>query len=151
MNKERIGGLIFLLTGVYGFIFSRDLAIGKWNEPGPGAFPFVLALLLAFSGIVTIARAKAGKEERKESQGKSFLRNLVTPLAIVLLTLGFILSLERVGFVLSTLAYLFILFAFISRYKLPVALGMAAAFGMGSWLFFVKVLGLQLPISFWGI
>jgi hypothetical protein len=65
--------------------------------------------------------------------------------------LGFILALERAGYVASTLVYLFILFFGIGRYKLPLAAGMAAVFGLGSWYFFVKVLGVQLPLSFWGI
>ena len=151
MNKEHVGGLIFLLTGIYGITFSLSLPMGRWNEPGPGAFPFGLAILLAFSGVMIIARAKRKKEEKKEGKGRESLRNLITPLSIVLLTLGFILTLERVGYVSSVWVYLFILFFGICRYKVPVAAGMAAVFGLGSWYLFVKVLGVQLPLSFWGI
>jgi hypothetical protein len=70
---------------------------------------------------------------------------------IVLLTLGFILALEPGGYVASVMVYLFILFLGICRYKLPLAAGMAVVFGLGSWYLFVKVLGVQLPLSFWGI
>ncbi|MCG6536002.1 MAG: hypothetical protein L7F78_15185, partial [Syntrophales bacterium LBB04] len=55
----------------------------------------------AFSGIMIIARAKRKKEEKKKGKGREFLCNLITPLLIILLTLGFILTLERVGYVLS--------------------------------------------------
>src|SRR5271157_5317128 len=123
MNKEHVGGLIFLLTGIYGITFSLSLPMGRWNEPGPGAFPFGLAILLAFSGIMIIARAKRKKEEEKEGKGRESLRNLITPLSIILLTLGFILVLERVGYVSSVWVYLFILFFGICRYKLPLAAG----------------------------
>ena len=143
--------MIFLLTGIYGITFSLSLPMGRWNEPGPGAFPFGLAILLAFSGIMIIIRAKRKKEEKKEGEGRGFLRNLITPLLIVLLTLGFILTLERVGYVSSVSVYLFILFFGICRYKLPLAAGMAVVFGLGSWYLFVKILGVQLPLSFWGI
>ena len=139
-----------MLTGFYGLIYSRSLSMGRWNEPGPGAFPFGLAVLLAFSGIMIIARAKSRKEE-EEGKARQFLRNLITPLLIVLLTLGFILTLERVGYVSSVLVYLFVLFFGICRYKLPLAAGMAVVFGLGSWYLFVKILGVQLPLSFWGI
>ena len=125
--------------------------MGRWNEPGPGAFPFGLAVLLAFSGIMILARTKSKKEEKQAGKGWEHLRNLTTPLWIVLLTLGFILALEPVGYVASVLVYLFILFLGICRYRLPLAAGMAVVFGLGSWYFFVKVLGLQLPLSFWGI
>ena len=150
MNKEHVGGLIFLLTGIYGLIFSLGLPMGRWNEPGPGAFPFGLAVLLAFSGIMIIARAKSKKEE-EEGKARPFLHNLITPLLIVLLTLSFILTLERVGYVSSVLVYLFVLFFGICRYKLPLAAGMAVVFGLGSWYLFAKILGVQLPLSFWGI
>jgi len=151
MIKDRVGGLIFLLTGFYGLIYSRSLSMGRWNEPGPGAFPFGLAVLLAFSGIMIIARAKSQKEKTQKGAGREFLRHLITPLLIVLLTLAFILTLEWVGYVASVLVYLFILFFAICRYKLPLAAGMAVFFGLGSWYFFVKVLGVLLPPSFWGI
>jgi putative tricarboxylic transport membrane protein len=151
MIKDRVGGLLFLLTGFYGLIYSRSLSMGRWNEPGPGAFPFGLAVLLAFSGIMIIARAKSRKEENQKGKGREFLRNLVTPLLIVLLTLGFILTLERLGYVASVMVYLFFLFFGICRYKLPLAAGMAVVSGLGSWYLFVKVLGVQLPLSFWGI
>jgi putative tricarboxylic transport membrane protein len=151
MNKEYVGGLIFLLTGIYGLIFSLGLPMGRWNEPGPGAFPFGLALLLAFSGIMIIVRAKSKKQGKQEGTAREFLRNLITPILILLITLGFILVLERVGYVASVLVYLFILFFGICRYKLPLAAGMAAVFGLGSWYLFVKILGVQLPLSFWGI
>jgi len=140
-----------LLTGIYGITFSLSLSMGRWNEPGPGAFPFGLAILLAFSGIMIIARAKSKREEKQGKKARDFLRNLITPLLIILLTLGFILTLERVGYVSSVWVYLFILFFGICRYKLPLAAGMAVVFGLGSWYLFVKILGVQLPLSFWGI
>jgi len=149
--QDRVGGLVFLLTGFYGLIYSRGLPMGRWNEPGPGAFPFGLAVLLAFSGILIIARAKSKRKENQKGKEWEFLRNLITPLMIVLLTLGFILILERLGYVASVVAYLFILFLGVCRYKFPLAAGMAGGFGLGSWYFFVKVLGVQLPLSFWGI
>jgi putative tricarboxylic transport membrane protein len=149
--KDRVGGLIFLLTGFYGLIYSRSLPMGRWNEPGPGAFPFGLAVLLAFSGIMIITRTKSNREEKQMGKEGAFPRNLITPLLIVLLTLGFILTLERLGYVASVVVYLFILFLGICRYKFLLAAGMAGVFGLGSWYFFVKVLGVQLPLSFWGI
>ncbi len=151
MNKERFGGLIFLLAGIYGLLFSRSLPLGRWNEPGPGAFPFTLALLLAFSGAVIVARGKSKREEEQKIAQPGFLRRLITPLSIVILTLGFILALERIGYVAAALVYLFILFYGVCRFRLPAAAGMAFIFGLGSWFLFLKVLGVQLPLSFWGI
>lgn len=105
-----------------------------------------LAILLSLSGVLGISLRDPG--EKLESLS---LRPLLKPAQIVGVTLAYILALEWGGFVLTTFLYLFILFAWISRYRLPAALGMAAAFSAGGWVLFAKVLGLLLPRSFLGV
>jgi len=144
MNRDRAAGLIFLLAGIYGLIFSRQLPLGRWNEPGPGVFPLALAFLLVLAGVFMMAQGKKGREE-KEGQQKSF-RPLIAPGQIILLTLVFILSLERIGYLGTAVAYMLLLFLWVCRYRFAAALGMAAAFGLGSWYLFVKILGVQLPL-----
>jgi len=151
MSKERFGGLIFLLAGIYGLIFSHSLSLGRWNEPGPGAFPMVLAFLLVLSGILMMARGKKGKEG--DAGQRNFRQSLIAPGQIVLLTLAFILSLERIGYIAAAWGYMLLLFLWVCRYRFGPALGMAAAFGLGSWYLFVKILGVQLPLTVaaWGL
>jgi len=145
MSREFTAGLIFILAGIYGLIFSRQLPLGRWNEPGPGVFPIVLAFLLVLSGVLMMAQGKKGREEGEGEQ--EILKPLMAPGQIVLLTLGFILSLERVGYLGTAMAYMLLLFLWVCRYRLGPALGMAAAFGLGSWYIFVKILGVQLPLT----
>jgi len=145
MSREFTAGLIFILAGIYGLIFSRQLPLGRWNEPGPGVFPMVLAFLLVLSGVLMMAQGKKGREEGEGEQ--EILKPLMAPGQIVLLTLGFILSLERVGYLGTAMAYMLLLFLWVCRYRLGPALGMAAAFGLGSWYIFVKILGVQLPLT----
>jgi putative tricarboxylic transport membrane protein len=147
MGKERISGCIFLLVGIYGIVSSTRLPMGRWNEPGPGVFPMALCILLSLAG----ALALAGRKKREVKAGKSggeYLRGLAKPLQIVLLTAGFILAIERIGYLFAALLYLFLLFAWISRFRLAWAAAMAAAFGVGSWFLFAKILGVQLPLTF---
>jgi len=145
MRRELAAGLIFLLAGIYGLIFSRQLPLGRWNEPGPGVFPTVLALLLVLSGVLMMARGKRKKEEGGGKQ--NFLKPLIAPGQIVMLTLAFILSLERVGYLGTAMGYLLLLFLWVCRYRWRPAVGMAAAFALGSWYLFVKILGVQLPLT----
>lgn len=147
MKKEHTAGLIFLLVGVYGLIYSSQLPLGKWNEPGPGVFPMILAILLALSGVLTMVPRGKGEKVKGKSSWREFLWPLITPLQIVLLTIAYILCLEPIGYLASSLLYLFILFIWVCRYRLPMAMGMAAAFGLGSWYLFVKILGVQLPLT----
>jgi len=145
MSKERGGSLIFFATGIYGLIFSVGLPLGRWNEPGPAVFPVALSILLCASGIYWFNRGKE-KEEKKESAGLGgFVQKYKTPLRIIGLTAAYILCLVPLGYMLASTLYIFILFLWVSRYRLRVAVLLALIFGIGSWAFFEKLLTTQLP------
>lgn len=151
MTKDRAAGLLFLCSGLYGFYFSFQLPMGRWNEPGPGVFPFLLSLLLLLSGAAWFVRGRpkaAGKGEREKTDGLAFVKNLSTPLKIVALTALLILLFNRVGYLISSSLYLFVLLLWVSRYRVAVSAGLAAAIGAGSWYFFAKILSVSLPQGF---
>jgi putative tricarboxylic transport membrane protein len=145
MTKERGGSLIFLAAGIYGLVFSIQLPFGKWNEPGPGVFPLALSILLCVSGIGWFIHGKGKAEEKGNVDWGGLIRKLGTPLKIVGLTLAYIVAFDRVGYLLASLIYIFILFLWVSRYKLWIAAGLAILIGAGSWLFFERLLSVQLP------
>jgi putative tricarboxylic transport membrane protein len=148
MTKERGGSLIFLAAGIYGLVFSIRLPFGQWNEPGPGVFPLALSILLCVSGIVWFIRGKAAGEKKEGVGWRKFARQFVTAVQIVGLTAAFIFALEPLGFLLTSTLYLFVLFLWVSRYRLRTAALLAITFGAGSWLFFEKLLSTPLPKGF---
>jgi putative tricarboxylic transport membrane protein len=148
MNKERGGSLIFLAAGIYGTIFSIQLPLGRWNQPGPAVFPLSISILLCVFGVSWFFRGK-GTAEKKGTVGPGeFLGKFITPMQIVALTAAFILSFNSLGYLLASMLYLFVLFLWVSHYRFWAALGLAIAFGAGSWLFFGKVLTTSLPKGF---
>ena len=148
MSKERGGSLIFLAAGIYGLIFSIRFPLGRWNEPGPGVFPLGLSILLCIFGISWFIQGK-GKREKKETVSlRGFIQKFITPIQIVGVTAAFILTLELLGYLLASTLYLFVLFLWVSRYRLWTAFVLAIAFAAGSWLFFEKLLATPLPKGF---
>jgi hypothetical protein len=148
MTKDRAASLLFLCAGAYGFYFSVQLPMGRWNEPGPGVFPFTLSLLLLASGVAWFIRGKrATKEEGGGKRGDRYpvIKNLATPVKIVGLTALLILAFNRVGYLVAASLYLFVLFFWVSRYRVIVSILLALSIGVGSWFFFQKVLAVQLP------
>lgn len=147
MSKERRGSLIFLAAGIYGLVFSIGLPLGRWNQPGPGVFPFAISVLLCVSGALWFIRGK--KKETTEWVGlEDFVRRFIRPLKIVGITAVFILALHPLGYLLTSTLFIFILFLWVSRYRLSVAVVLAVVFGAGSWLFFEKLLATPLPKGF---
>jgi putative tricarboxylic transport membrane protein len=145
MTKERGGSLIFLAAGIYGLIFSIGLPLGRWNEPGPGVFPLALSILLCLSGTLWFIRGKKKEAARTSAGWKEFLPKYGTAAQIVGLTALFILALSPLGYLLTSVVYLFLLFLWVCRYRLWVAAVLAVTFGTGSWLFFDRLLTTPLP------
>jgi putative tricarboxylic transport membrane protein len=151
MTNDRAASLLFLCSGIYGFYYSVQLPMGRWNEPGPGIFPFILSILLLIFGAVWFIRGKgrAKKEGEEENAGAyAFIKNLATPLKIVALTGLFILAFNRVGYLITSSLYLFILLLWVSRYRVVVSAVLGIAIGVGSWYFFSRILVVPLPQGF---
>ena len=149
MTKERGGSLIFLAAGLYGLVFSLRLPLGRWNEPGPGVFPLAISVLLFISGILWFIRGgERGRREGIEMR-QNPLQQFSTVIRIVGLTALFIGLLEPLGYLGTSILYLFALFFWVSRYRVWSAAAMAVACGAGSWLFFEKLLTTPLPKGLW--
>lgn len=144
MNENRFASLIFLMVGIYALILSLRLPIGNLREPGPGMLPLSISILLCISGIIGwFIRTK-----EKKSQRLTFplmTRGLITPLKIVGITTSFILVVERLGYLLTSSLYIFLLFFWISRYRLWISIFLSIIIGIGSGYFFGKILSVPLP------
>jgi len=145
MTKTRAGSLIFLLVGGYALVLSTQFPLGQWNEPGAGVLPLSLSILLCISGMLWFIAGKPKEGEKTGIDWRAIAKLVKVPFQIVALTAALVLMLTRVGFLLGTMIYLFLIFAWVSRFKLRVAIGLAVVLGTGSWLFFVKLLLIQLP------
>ena len=148
MNKERGGGLIFLAAGIYGLVFSIQLPLGRWNQPGPAVFPLGLSIFLCIFGISWFIRGRREGEKQGTVSLNGFVQKFMTPIKIICLTTGFILTFEFLGYLLASTLYLFLLFLWVSRYRWWTALVLAVVFGAGTWLFFEKLLATPLPNGF---
>jgi len=150
MTKTRAGSLIFLVVGIYALIFSCRLPLGQWNAPGAGVLPLFLSISLCVSGILWFIAGKPKKGEKAGIDWRGIAQLVKVPFQIVVLTGALVLMLTRVGFLLGTTIYLFLMFIWVSHFKVRVAIGLAIVLGTGSWLFFVKLLVIQLPaMGFW--
>ena len=115
MTKERGGSLIFLAAGIYGLVFSTQLPLGRWNQPGPAVFPLGLSVLLCIFGILWFIQGKGQGEKKQPASLRRIIQQFTTPLQIVGLTAAFILTFEFLGYLLASTIYLFVLFLWISR------------------------------------
>jgi hypothetical protein len=147
MTKDRIGGLFFLLVGVWVFSLSIKLPLGKLAQPGPALLPLSLSILLSLAGILIFF---SGNEKTK-IDWRTDLKKMAKPLAIILLTLAFIIFMGQLGYLVTAFLYLFSLFFLVCRFRLFAALILSGTLAAGSWYLFGNILGIQLPPGPWNL
>ena len=144
-----------LLAGVYLYATEQlpSLAIG--DPLGPKAFPRLLAVGLLFTAVVLLLEIIRGR--KREAQASPVLAARETPqdpvgsraYAIVALvavwTFFYFLVFERLGFVVATSIYLFVLMTRFNRGKWIANALTAVLFCAGSYYMFTALLGVTLP------
>jgi putative tricarboxylic transport membrane protein len=150
MSKERGGGVIFLLLGIYGVTFSNSLSMGRWDEPGPGVFPLAVSILLCVSGIAWLIVGKPKVGEAAEIDWPRLTKLLKVPALTVVLTAAFVMSMTRIGYLAGSTLFLVLALFLVSQYRLRTAIALGVIIGIGNWLFFVKLLAIPLPaVGMW--
>lgn len=140
--REQVPAFAWLGVGSAISIGAYNLGIGAVNNPGPGLFPFVIGLgmmLLSVSIIATSIGTTAAPTTGPTP------RQTLTTLAVIGALVFYALALERIGFVLCTILFLFGLLTVLGGYGWLVAATASVGMTAGSYLIFTMLLKLHLP------
>ena len=139
---DRIASVFFLAVGVLFIIGSKHIASSSYGSVvGPDIFPFVLGIFLVLLSIrlfyeTFLAQQHQGKKEKL--QYKPFL-------IILAATLIYILTLETIGYVITTFLFLFVCFQTMENSNPIKSLIISACFSGFVYYLFVEVLKGTLP------
>ncbi len=148
MGGKRIIFLILMGMGIYGIQAAMKMPIGKIQDQGPGLFPLVLSSLLFALSLLGLIFSKGEKGAPLDS--KKIWGEFRIPIRIVVLSLVAIYFWEYLGFIIICPVFLFLLFFWASGYQLWKALTFGLAGGLIGWAFFIKLLGVAMPIGIFG-
>ncbi|WP_409303830.1 tripartite tricarboxylate transporter TctB family protein [Peribacillus sp. SCS-155] len=142
MKFDRIAAVLFLAVGVLFVIGSRQLGSSSYgSEVGPDIFPMFLGIILVLLSVrlfIETLRSDSGSKEKEKIDYKPFL-------IIFAATLVYILTLETIGYVITTFLFLFICFQTMERTKLFASLLISACFSGLVYYVYVDVLKGTLP------
>jgi putative tricarboxylic transport membrane protein len=139
---DRITAILFLTVGVLFIIGSRSIAISSYGSVvGPDIFPFFLGILLVILSIRLFYETFNGKGQKKEKEKLEYKPFLI----ILAATLVYILTLETIGYVITTFIFLFVCFQTMERAKWVTSLIIAGCFSGFVYIIFVEVLKGTLP------
>ena len=138
--KDFFAGLIYVGVGLGAIYIGRELPMGTALKMGPAYFPAVLGWLLAFIGVLSLARSFLRK-------GGAMSKFAWRPLLLITgATLVFGLLVRGAGLVVA-LPLFVVMTAFAStKFRWMPTLVLAAAATVFCSLVFVKGLGVPLPL-----
>ena len=145
MALDRLSGTVLVLLGLFVVWERRVLPLGTHNQPGPGYFPLLLAILLIIFGGILIARGGLTRAFRSLSW-------LEAPHAIAILSCSVFATLfmERVGYRITMIIILGFLLGAMERIRLWQALTLTLGLALGSFWLFDSLLRVPLPRGGWG-
>ncbi|WHY69295.1 tripartite tricarboxylate transporter TctB family protein [Neobacillus sp. SuZ13] len=139
---DRIAAILFLTVGTLFIIGSRNIASSSYGSVvGPDIFPFFLGGLLVILSIRLFYETFSGKKQEKEKEKLQYKPFII----IFIATLVYILTLESVGYVITTFLFLFVCFQTMERGKWLTSLLISGGFSAFVYIIFVEVLKGTLP------
>ena len=146
----QIAGTVFLLFSA--FVVWQSWGLKFWTSlgPGPGFFPFWLAIFLGALSLGMIYQATFKPEEPMPSDFFASKKGYLKCLAVILALTFIVRFMDELGFRLSSfIFYMFLLFA-LGRQNIIVALLVSLAGSWGVYYVFVELLKVILPVGMFG-
>lgn len=142
-QRDFWSGVMFVGVGIAFAWGATNYSFGQSARPGPGYFPFGLGILLAVLGAIVLVQSLVVDAANGDRIGAIGWR----PLLIVLGSLAlFAFLLPRAGMVIA-LPILVVTSAMAGdEFHWGEALANAVVLTIGSWLIFIKGLGLTIPV-----
>ncbi len=139
---DKFAGIIFLLISIL-FIFESLKISGSayGSSVGPQTFPVILGVVLGLLSIRLLYESFRSKSENGEKETFNYKKFGIIFVSAVM----YVLLLEIIGYVLSTLIFLIVAFQTMERGKILSTLIISACFTFGVYLIFVQLLGGALP------
>lgn len=142
-EKDFWSGLMFIVVGVAFAWGATAYSFGSSARPGPAYFPFGLGVLLSLLGAMVLFKALTFEVEGGDKIGPWPIKQAVMILSAVVL-FGF--ALPKLGMAISLPLLIGVSSLASGEFHWKEVLFNAIALTLGSWLIFIKGLGLTIPL-----
>ena len=150
-QKDFFSGLMFMAVGASFAWGATSFEVGTAAKMGPGDFPLMLGILLAFLGLIVTVRSLSKGGPGGDKIGAFAWRPLCFVIGANLAFGVLLVGLPSVGvpaFGLIVAVYALVSIASLAQpgFQLKATLVLATVLAAGSYLAFVKLLNLQFPV-----
>ena len=149
MNTDRVSSLFWLALGLVSMYGAVQLGLGTLREPGSGFLAFLAGGFISLIALGIFLKSLFHWRGARLNFGSLWMEaNWRRPAVIGLLVLGFVLALEKLGFILSGFLLLLVLFRWVEKFSWRKALIIPALTLGCSYLLFNVFLKATLPRGF---
>lgn len=141
---DLVSGIILMILSLIMLLEARKLDFGSLTVPKEGLLPFILAILLFILSSVLVGKSLREKGERASSEKEPGGWNLKR-IGSVAGLLGLAFFFERLGYIISTFAFLVFLLGVIERQKWWLVFTVALLSTLCSYLILGSLLDSPLP------
>ena len=146
MRTDRIiSGLTLLLATVYLYATSRIPTLEIGDPLGPKAFPILLGIALVLGAILLVIETLRAHPADTGEKPRESLHHLWLIGGVTLWTVLYFSVFDAVGYLVSTSVYLLVMTGVFNRGKWIANVLTSILFTIGSYVLFVKILGVVLP------
>ena len=147
-RRDRWAAGVLLGFGLAAIVEARRLPVGEPGQPGPGFFPFWLAVAFTIAALALFVLSFRARPSIAPAGEPPRWRALVlTSLSL----LGYAMALEPLGFLLATFLLMLLLFRAVEPLGWPAAVGGSLATSLLACALFKVWLQVQLPAGPWGL
>jgi len=152
MKKDFLSSCFLFCLGLFLAVQSTRLLVWGKEGPGPGFFPLLVAIIIVGISISIVietrsfVRAKA-PEKISESQREEVV-SIFKVASYAILTALYGISVEKVGFLLSSVIFLFLMLKYVEKQRWKTTLLVTFVCIFASYLLFVYFLRVPLPQGF---
>lgn len=156
LKKDLFSGIFFMMFAIFLFVSSFSIKMTTSDSLGPQFFPQIVGIFMGMLSSIQIVeclikKKRLGSNEAAENQRSKYLFNKGLWMTIALLS-GYVLFIEKIGFVLISIIYLFcqinILLpqaAYKNKKKLIKTATVAIIIPIAIYMLFYKVFNIFLP------
>lgn len=147
LTDRIIGAFMLLLAAVYLYATAQIPTLEIGDPLGPKAFPILLGIALIVAAILLIIETLKKSREPRAEVPRENLRHLWFIGGVTLWTALYFGVFDRVGYLVATVIYLLVLMAVFNPGKWLANALTSVLFAVGSYVLFVKILGVVLPVG----
>jgi hypothetical protein len=151
-KRELWSAAILLFFGLIAVWESLRLSLGDPGRPGPGFFPFYLALCFSIVCVPLLVQTLLGRNSNDKLPDNSMEPGEIWKIVWILVGLFlYAYAFETIGFLLATFLVMLFLFRAVEPLSWPSAIGGSLASSLLTYLIFKWWLQVQLPAGPWGL